>query len=64
MSKARHVPNEREMDRWEHRKFGDWIKRGMLKPDGTLRVGKEFIRRRRGREPRELTIPEICAILR
>ena len=49
MSKARHVPNERDMNRWEARKLIEWMKRGMLKPDGTLRVGKEFIRRRRGR---------------
>ena len=64
MSKARHVPNERDMNRWEARKLIEWIKRGMLKPDGTLRVGKEFIRRRRGRGPKELTISEICGILR
>jgi len=34
---------------WERKKLKEWKKRGILKPDGSLKVGPEFCRKRRGK---------------
>lgn len=52
---------------WENKKLREWRKMGKLKSDGTLKVGKQFAKKKRGRPRKflvELSIAEICAILR
>ena len=52
----------RKMEEWEARKVLEWRERGVLKPDGSLRVGRIYSRRKRGRPNQRLLSMDIAEI--
>ena len=53
-----------DLDKWEIEKLKEWQERGVLTPDGRLRVGRKFEKKAKGRPRRALTAVEIMCLMR